>query len=443
MKKRIFCILVATVFLLNFSMINVSAEETFGYAIACSDAKKIGIENTTKNIGAIEIDTEKIVVDSNIQKQFEMTGLPVMLMNALVASQNVSGTTVNINSGCIVDSKNNVLGLKVGMNVNVNDLIAASVLYNDRNAAVSLALGVSGSKEAFVELMNRTARRYSMKKTVFKNCTGDYDKEQITNTENLLILMYSLYKGSSVIDITSSEIYYIRTPEINSKIKTLKNPFKMIDKNSANYKQSVYGFGSSSDSKGSAISMIVSESDGKRFLIAMKTDKASSALSDAESAVDYLENNFNLVDVTKIIQDIGNKVTLKIGGERVEMAVSKGKYKKISLVVNSFYSKSVQSIDEYKVENPKNLPSYVNVGDEIKGFTVKYKDTVVATVDMTVRSIGEQQTTKNENSFTIYSSDDSAKPGKSVAERLWIPTVAIVAVGATAILIFFGRKNKH
>lgn len=413
----------------------------FGYAIAYSDASKMGIEKTTTNLGAVELETEKVVLDSKMRESFAMTGMPVTAMAVLTASLNISGTALTVGADCVSDPKNNVLGLYAGMSVNVNDLIAAAVLYNDRNAVRTLALGASGSYSEFIDLMNRTARRYSMKNTVFKNISGAKDAEQVTTIEDILILIMAIYNKSSIFEITSSDTYYIRTTEIYNRQKTLSNKFELVDSSSANYKSTVLGLGSFTDGDGVSITLLLTQSENERYAVALRTVKKENRISDAASAVDYIYKNFTLVDITKVLYNIGEKVELNVGGESVSVAVSKGKYKNIYLVVNAFYSKSAFYADEYTVVNPQSLPTHVNVGDEIKGFTVMYKNTEVATIDMTVKSVGEQQTTKKQSNFTIYQSENGGRRKRTLKDHIWVLWAAAVVAVAAAFLLILGRKK--
>lgn len=441
-RKKFICFVLVFLLIVHGTVITLGADnEMFEYAIAYSDASKIGIEKTTTNLGAVELETEKVVLDSKMRESFAMTGMPVTAMAVLTASQNISVTALTVGADCVSDPKNNVLGLYAGMSVNINDLIAAAVLYNDINAVRTLALGTSGSYSEFIDLMNRTARRYSMKNTVFKNINGAKNAEQTTTIEDMLILIMAIYNSTSIFEITSSDTYYIRTTEIYNRQKTLSNKFELVDPNSSNYKSTVLGLGSFTDSDGVSITLMLTQSENERYAVALRTEKKENRISDAASAVDYIYKNFALVDITKVLYNIGDKVDLKVGGEPVSVAVSKGKYKNIYLVVNAFYSKSAFYADEYTVLNPQSLPTHVNVGDEIKGFTVMYKNTKVATIDMTVKSVGEQQTTKKQNSFTIYQSENGGRPKRTLKDHIWVLwAVAAIAVAA-AILLIFGRKK--
>lgn len=62
--------------------------------------------------------------------------------------------------------------LEPGEVFTVHELLKATAIASANDACVALAEAVSGSEEAFVELMNQKAAELGMENTVFKNCTG-------------------------------------------------------------------------------------------------------------------------------------------------------------------------------------------------------------------------------------------------------------------------------
>ena len=62
--------------------------------------------------------------------------------------------------------------LNVGESVTVEDLLYGTIVQSGNDAATTLAEGVAGSEEAFVDAMNRHAARLGMKNSHFMNPTG-------------------------------------------------------------------------------------------------------------------------------------------------------------------------------------------------------------------------------------------------------------------------------
>ena len=66
---------------------------------------------------------------------------------------------------------------KVNSRVKLEDLIKGVIIHSANDAAIAIAEGISGSEEAFAELMTKRARQLGLKKSVFKNATGLPDPE--------------------------------------------------------------------------------------------------------------------------------------------------------------------------------------------------------------------------------------------------------------------------
>lgn len=64
------------------------------------------------------------------------------------------------------------LGMKTGNSYSVRELFNAMTVNSSNDAAVALAEMVSGSEDAFVDLMNKQAKSFGLKKTTFFNASG-------------------------------------------------------------------------------------------------------------------------------------------------------------------------------------------------------------------------------------------------------------------------------
>ncbi|MDH4275094.1 MAG: D-alanyl-D-alanine carboxypeptidase, partial [Gammaproteobacteria bacterium] len=62
--------------------------------------------------------------------------------------------------------------IEVGKNIALQDLLHGVIVHSGNDASVALAEYVSGTEEAFVELMNKTAAELDMRTTHFMNATG-------------------------------------------------------------------------------------------------------------------------------------------------------------------------------------------------------------------------------------------------------------------------------
>lgn len=85
------------------------------------------------------------------------------------------------------------LGLREGQRISMRNLIRAAALRSGNDAATAIAEGVSGSVEAFVVRMNRTAQAIGMTRTSFRNAHGLTDPGQLSTARDMSILGRQLY----------------------------------------------------------------------------------------------------------------------------------------------------------------------------------------------------------------------------------------------------------
>ncbi|MBL8836000.1 MAG: D-alanyl-D-alanine carboxypeptidase [Alphaproteobacteria bacterium] len=76
----------------------------------------------------------------------------------------------------------------VGTRVRVDDLLRGVIVQSGNDACIVLAEGLSGSEEAFAEVMNETARRLGMANSNFRNSSGWPDVDHYSTARDLAIL---------------------------------------------------------------------------------------------------------------------------------------------------------------------------------------------------------------------------------------------------------------
>lgn len=445
MKRKLLCaLLTAALITVCFSLpaTAVNSSEKFYHAVACASSNEIGINSTSPDIAALDLTTQRIVIDSNSTEQFVLSGKPIMLMAAFTAAINISVKELTVNGGCVIDKENNVLGLAEGMKVNVSDLLAATVLYNDINAVRVLASGVSDNYELFIKNMNYLARSMGMKNTEFTNITGEYDEKQVSTLEDMLTMVYNCCEHSSLVDLTSSEAYYIKTNDIYTKTATLNNPFEMVNSGSSHYDADVYGIGTSTDKNGITTTLVLSKSASEKYIIALRTNDGS-YYDNAGKVVDYLSANYELIDISGVIVDLVNKTNVEIGGETVSFNISKTNIKSSSVITNSFYSKSLSVLnDSYTLKAPEKLPEEVSVGSVINGFEVWYKGVFLTSVDLHVKAIGETVEESTSTEFTIYEKSEKTVKRGFFSEHGWVLILGFVMILGAAIILIASKIKK-
>jgi D-alanyl-D-alanine carboxypeptidase (penicillin-binding protein 5/6) len=105
-----------------------------------------------------------------------------------------------------------ILGLRAGERLTVHDLMYGMLLGSANDAAVALAIDVSGSSSAFVRLMNRRAVQLGMHHTVFFSPNGLDDRGH-SSPEDLLKLLRAAYATPGFAAIVATRVRVLSGPD--------------------------------------------------------------------------------------------------------------------------------------------------------------------------------------------------------------------------------------
>jgi D-alanyl-D-alanine carboxypeptidase len=114
------------------------------------------------------------------------------------------------------------LGVAAGDTVTVREIVRALIVKSANDAAIAIAEHVSGSEEAFAELMTRTARSIGMANTTFKNAHGLHDRAQITTARDMITL------GLRLQDDFPRQYAQFATTDFNFRGQAMRNHNTML-----------------------------------------------------------------------------------------------------------------------------------------------------------------------------------------------------------------------
>ena len=117
--------------------------------------------------------------------------------------------------------------LKAGERYKIIDLLYGLMLRSGNDAAETLAVGVGGSREGFVKLMNETAKKAGAFDSAFKNPHGLPDKGHYTTASDLAKISCYAMKNDIFRKIVSEKTYTATELTCGEK-KIWKNKNKML-----------------------------------------------------------------------------------------------------------------------------------------------------------------------------------------------------------------------
>lgn len=140
----------------------------------------------------MEADSGTIVCEKNAHTRLPMAST-TKIMTALVALELAAPDTVIVVDGRAVGTEGSSVYLCEGEELTLEELLYALMLESANDAAVAIAIGVSGSEEAFVDEMNRQAMSLGLSNTHFANPHGlDAEAHYTTAYELALIARKAL-----------------------------------------------------------------------------------------------------------------------------------------------------------------------------------------------------------------------------------------------------------
>ena len=133
--------------------------------------------------------------------------------------------TVDITDYCYVN-KCSVVGLMVGETVPVRELLYGTILPSGADAALGLAVYVSGSQEAFVELMNQKLEELGVSGTAhFTNCVGLYDENHYCTVTDMALILRAAMENDLCREVLNARKYETAPTEYHPDGQVLSNWF--------------------------------------------------------------------------------------------------------------------------------------------------------------------------------------------------------------------------
>ena len=189
--KKIITLVVLFIVIVSFKSDNVKA-----------------IEYYARSYIVMDYNTGEVLESKDMHLQRSVASIS-KIMTAIVALENSSlDKYVEVNED-ILKAYGSSIYLKIGEVVTMQDLLYGLMLRSGNDAAVTIARGVSGSVEAFVELMNKKAKEIGMVNSLFSNPSGldvDDDGNLSTSYDMALLMRYAL-RNDKFREITSTKEY--------------------------------------------------------------------------------------------------------------------------------------------------------------------------------------------------------------------------------------------
>ena len=190
----------------------------------------LGDEIDSSNAIFIDMETGNILADKGAKQRIVPASMTKVL-TLLVAAENIDNLddtfqiTSDITDYSFVNGCSNA-GFEKEEVVTVRDLLYGTNLPSGADAALGLATYVSGSQEAFVELMNKKLEELGLSETAhFTNCIGIYDENHYCTVYDMAVIMNAALNNDICREVMSAHTYNTSITEQHPEGILLSNWF--------------------------------------------------------------------------------------------------------------------------------------------------------------------------------------------------------------------------
>ncbi len=184
----------------------------FSENLCVVDDTNIGTDDTHSNVaegaGVFNLATGTVNYAQNIYEKLYPASTTKILTAYLALKYGNLDDLVTVSEYAAKQaSDSSVCGLKAGDVISLHDLLYGMMLKSGNDAAIAIAEHLSGSVEAFADLMNQEANAMGATRSHFVNPNGLPDENHYTSVYDLYLIFQNAVKDDRFVDIISTMSY--------------------------------------------------------------------------------------------------------------------------------------------------------------------------------------------------------------------------------------------
>ena len=191
------------------------------------------------------------------------------------------------------------LGLQEGEEISVKDLVYAAVLTSANDASLALGMYISGTEEAFCELMNAKASEIGCLNTHFSSAYGLSTPDNVTTPYDMALILNEAVTNTNYSEIAKTLNYTINATNKYSSVRDITNANRFI--NTTKFSYEYYIGGKTGFTNTAGYTLCAAAKKNNRLLIGCVFNATSADIrySDLISLFDYGYANFATVEITE------------------------------------------------------------------------------------------------------------------------------------------------
>ena len=178
------------------------------------------------------------------------------------------------------------LGVKIGEEYKLIDLLYGMMMESGNDACVAIAMHISGTESAFAQLMNERAAEIGCKNTNFVNSHGYHDPEHVSTAYDMALIGREAMQNRWFRDIVGAKGYIMPATNLREKVR-LATKNKMYVSNTPYYYPNLTGIKTGFHSKAGQCFVGSATIDGVNIISAVLRSTNDGKWADTIRLLDY------------------------------------------------------------------------------------------------------------------------------------------------------------
>ena len=262
----------------------------FGLFIPCVHAENDSLNLSSESAILMDAESGKILYEKNIQEKLPMASM-TKIMSMLLIMESINAGNLNYEETVLISENASGMGgsqvfLQAGEEYTVDDLLKCIAVSSANDAVVAMAEKISGSVDAFVELMNKRAKELGANNTNFTNPHGLDDENHYSTAYDMALIAKELLKHEEILKYTSIYEDYLTKPD-GSQV-WLVNTNRLV-----RFYDGVDGLKTGYTTEaGYCLTATAKKEDLRLISVVMKSPSAENRSSDTSTLLSYGFNSF-------------------------------------------------------------------------------------------------------------------------------------------------------
>lgn len=235
-------------------------------------------------------------------KNMDVTKYPASItkiLTTLVAIENSrldERVTFSENAIFGIERDSSHIGIRVGEILSMEECLYGMMLESANEVCLAVAEHISGSVDAFVELMNQKAAELGCTNTHFTNPNGLPDENHYTTSHDMALIARAAYANPTFRKVCQTNIYCIPTTNVCGEQRWLSNHHKMLPEKDYFYEGCT---GGKTGFTQAALNTLVTyaERDGRKLVCVSLRTNGPQVYVDTAALLDYGFQNFQNITI--------------------------------------------------------------------------------------------------------------------------------------------------